>query len=134
MRTMTVHQLPSTDQDRDVRRAWWSLAWFIPSLVSAFLPGLPAYARGVTVRQLLNHTGGLPDYEDFVPDSQTAQVHDAWRLHYGLVRRAPALRPPVVPSRHPAPLHSRTRYSLLFHLPGQFPGVDCAGGFRRNKD
>ncbi|HET7456992.1 MAG TPA: serine hydrolase domain-containing protein, partial [Gemmatimonadaceae bacterium] len=45
--------------------------------VSALLPGLPAYAHGVTVRQLLNHTGGLPDYEDFVPDSQTAQVHDA---------------------------------------------------------
>jgi CubicO group peptidase (beta-lactamase class C family) len=41
------------------------------------LPELPAYARAVTVRQLLNHTAGLPDYEEFVPDSQTAQVHDA---------------------------------------------------------
>ena len=41
------------------------------------LSQLPAYARAVTVRQLLNHTSGLPDYEDFVPDSQTAQVHDA---------------------------------------------------------
>src|SRR5712671_3068397 len=40
------------------------------------LPELPAYARAVTVRQLLTHTAGLPDYEDFVPDSQTAQVHD----------------------------------------------------------
>jgi CubicO group peptidase (beta-lactamase class C family) len=45
--------------------------------VSALLPGLPEYARGVTVRHLLGHTSGLPDYEDFVPDSQTAQVHDA---------------------------------------------------------
>jgi CubicO group peptidase (beta-lactamase class C family) len=45
--------------------------------VTALLPGLPAYARGVTVRHLLNHTSGLPDYEDFVPDTQTAQVHDA---------------------------------------------------------
>ena len=44
--------------------------------LSSLLPGLPAYARGVTVRHLLNHTGGLPDYERFVPDSQTAQVHD----------------------------------------------------------
>jgi CubicO group peptidase (beta-lactamase class C family) len=41
------------------------------------LAELPRYARAVTVRQLLNHTAGLPDYEDFVPDSQTAQVHDA---------------------------------------------------------
>jgi CubicO group peptidase (beta-lactamase class C family) len=45
--------------------------------VAALLPGLPVYARGVTLRHLLNHTGGLPDYEEFVPDSQTAQVHDA---------------------------------------------------------
>lgn len=44
--------------------------------VAKLVPGLPAYARDVTIRQLLNHTGGLPDYEDFVPDSQTRQVHD----------------------------------------------------------
>ena len=45
--------------------------------IGPLLPELPAWAKGVTVRQLLNHTGGLPDYEDFVPDSQTRQVHDA---------------------------------------------------------
>lgn len=45
-------------------------------LIAKFVTGLPEFGRGVTVRQLLNHTGGLPDYEDFVPDSQTAQVHD----------------------------------------------------------
>jgi CubicO group peptidase (beta-lactamase class C family) len=45
--------------------------------IAALLPGLPAYARGVTVRHLLHHTSGLPDYERFVPDTQTAQVHDA---------------------------------------------------------
>lgn len=45
--------------------------------ITTLLPGLPAFARAVTVRQLLTHTSGLPDYEDFVPDSQTAQVHDA---------------------------------------------------------
>ena len=32
--------------------------------VTRFFPGLPF--PGVTVRHLLNHTGGLPDYEDFV--------------------------------------------------------------------
>jgi CubicO group peptidase (beta-lactamase class C family) len=45
--------------------------------VAALLPELPTYARGATVRHLLQHTSGLPDYEDFVPDTQTAQVHDA---------------------------------------------------------
>src|SRR4029078_11973081 len=45
--------------------------------ITALLPNLPAFARGVTVRNLLNHTSGLPDYEDFVPDTQTVLVHDA---------------------------------------------------------
>jgi CubicO group peptidase (beta-lactamase class C family) len=45
--------------------------------VTKWVPSLPAYAKGVTLRHLLHHTGGLPDYEDFVPDSQTRQVLDA---------------------------------------------------------
>ena len=40
------------------------------------LPGFPAYARDVTVRQLLTHTSGLWAYEDFVPDTATIQVKD----------------------------------------------------------
>jgi len=40
------------------------------------LPELPAGAQSVTVRHLLNHTSGLPDYEDLIPDSQTVQVSD----------------------------------------------------------
>ena len=30
-------------------------------------PGFPEYGRAITVRQLLNHTSGLPDYEDLMP-------------------------------------------------------------------
>jgi CubicO group peptidase (beta-lactamase class C family) len=50
--------------------------------VSRYLPELPAHARGITIRQLLNHTSGIWDYEDFVPDTQTYQVkdHDVLRL------------------------------------------------------
>lgn len=40
-------------------------------------PESPTWARRVTVRQLLTHTSGIRDYEDFVPDSQTRQVSDA---------------------------------------------------------
>ena len=29
-------------------------------------PEFPAYAQSITIRNLLNHTSGLPDYEDFV--------------------------------------------------------------------
>ena len=45
--------------------------------IGAILPGVPAHSRGATIRQLLTHTAGVWDYEDFVPDSQTTQVHDA---------------------------------------------------------
>ena len=42
--------------------------------VRELLPELPAAARAVTVRHLLNHTSGLWDYEDLIPDSRTAQL------------------------------------------------------------
>jgi len=44
--------------------------------VRDFLPELPAATRPVTVRHLLNHTSGLVDYEDLVPESRTAQLDD----------------------------------------------------------
>ena len=44
--------------------------------VRAILPELPAAAQRVTVRHMLNHTSGLPDYEDLIPDTQTVQVSD----------------------------------------------------------
>jgi len=58
--------------------------------VARLVPGLPRWADGVTVRHLLTHTSGMPDYEDFVPDSQTAQVHDADIP--ALISRAPGLK------------------------------------------
>lgn len=44
--------------------------------IREILPELPAGTGSVTVRHLLNHTSGLPDYEDLIPDSQTVQVND----------------------------------------------------------
>jgi CubicO group peptidase (beta-lactamase class C family) len=48
-----------------------------------FFPEFPAYGKPITVRNLLNHTGGLPDYEDLLakrypntPDDQIPQIHD----------------------------------------------------------
>ena len=36
------------------------------SLTSVF-PGFPEYGRAITIQHLLNHTSGLPDYEDLMP-------------------------------------------------------------------
>ncbi|MBI3403929.1 MAG: beta-lactamase family protein [Acidobacteria bacterium] len=41
-----------------------------------FFPGFPAYGQKIRVRHLLNHTSGLPDYEDLISPGTTLQVHD----------------------------------------------------------
>jgi CubicO group peptidase (beta-lactamase class C family) len=46
-------------------------------------PGFPDYGRGIAVRHLLNHTSGLPDYEDLMPTPdpslpvEAVQISDA---------------------------------------------------------
>jgi CubicO group peptidase (beta-lactamase class C family) len=47
-------------------------------------PEFPAYAKAITVRNLLNHTSGLPDYEDILmkqypgtPEEKIPQILDA---------------------------------------------------------
>lgn len=51
--------------------------------LTGLLPGFPEYGRGITVRHLLQHTSGLPDYEDLMPPVdpavpvEQAQISDA---------------------------------------------------------
>jgi CubicO group peptidase (beta-lactamase class C family) len=40
-------------------------------------PEFPAYGKKITVRQLLNHTGGLPDYEDLM-DAKEKEKGPIW--------------------------------------------------------
>jgi CubicO group peptidase (beta-lactamase class C family) len=73
-----------------------------------FFPEFPAYGRAITVRQLLTHTGGLPDYEDIyarkfppgTPDGKIPQLKDADVLKLLEEQTAPAF-----------PAGSRWRYS-----------------------
>ena len=93
--------------------------------VATLLPGLPAFARGVTVRQLLTHTSGLPDYEDFVPDSQTTQVHDV---------DIPALIGHATGPKFPAGsryAYSNTGYGLLSLIVEQASGMRYARFLRQ---
>lgn len=41
-----------------------------------FFPGCPDYGKKITVRQLLTHTSGLPDYEELIPKGTTLQLDD----------------------------------------------------------
>jgi CubicO group peptidase (beta-lactamase class C family) len=51
--------------------------------LTTLLPGFPAYGRDITVRHLLNHTSGLPDYENLMPPAdlslpaELVQIKDA---------------------------------------------------------
>jgi CubicO group peptidase (beta-lactamase class C family) len=42
-----------------------------------FFPDFPAYGTSITVRQLLNHTSGLIDYEGVIPPGTTRPLTDA---------------------------------------------------------
>jgi CubicO group peptidase (beta-lactamase class C family) len=42
------------------------------SRLTEIFPEFPEYGRAITVRNLLNHTGGLPDYEDLMDKEERA--------------------------------------------------------------
>lgn len=52
--------------------------------LAEIFPEFPAYGKNITIRNLLNHTSGLPDYEDILmreypdtPDEKIPQILDA---------------------------------------------------------
>jgi len=50
------------------------------------LPDFPEYGRGMAVRNLLNHTSGLPDYEELMPAADpSVPVEDAQILDAGVL-------------------------------------------------
>jgi CubicO group peptidase (beta-lactamase class C family) len=58
--------------------------------LTAIFPEFPAWGRAITIRHLLTHTGGLPDYEDLMsggPWTAQHQIQDAEAL--ALIERQP---------------------------------------------
>ena len=44
--------------------------------LASIIPEFPSYAEDITIRQLLQHQAGLPDYEPLVPDGTIPRVRD----------------------------------------------------------
>ncbi len=44
--------------------------------LTEIFPGFPSYGKKIKITNLLNHTSGLIDYEDLIPDTATVQVKD----------------------------------------------------------
>ena len=59
--------------------------------ITRWLSELPAYARDITIRQLLLHTCGLPDYEELL--TSDAQVRDADVVRLIAATRGPDFAP-----------------------------------------
>lgn len=74
--------------------------------ITRFLPTLPAYANGITIRHLLTHTSGLLDYED-LPAESSAQLRDRDVLRL-LERQESVYFPPGTGYRY-----SNTGYAFL---------------------
>jgi D-alanyl-D-alanine carboxypeptidase len=79
--------------------------------VDRYLPGVLPYEEDITIRQLLQHNSGIPDYEDDVwPDARTAAEH-RFESYEPEALVAIATQDPLAPSDdfH----YSNTNYILL---------------------
>ena len=86
--------------------------------VRKWLPSLPREAEAVTLRHLLTHTSGLPDYEDLMPVPYDGQIRDAGVLD--LLERAHRLYfPPGSAYRY-----SNSGYALLALVVERASGMD----------
>jgi CubicO group peptidase (beta-lactamase class C family) len=94
--------------------------------IRRFLPTLPAYADPITIRHLLTHTGGLPDYEDFIPEGTTRQLKDGDVLR--IIEQRPA--PNFAPGSKYA--YSNTGYALLALTVERVSGMTFADFLREN--
>ena len=50
--------------------------------LSDIFPDFPAYGRAITIRHLLNHTSGLPDYEDLMDAAEKRKGAAIWTLQH----------------------------------------------------
>ena len=94
--------------------------------LTAFFPAFPAYGRSITVRHLLTHTSGLPDYESLIPDSQTVQVRDAGVLSLLMAADSTYFAPGTKYS------YSNTGYALLALIVEKVSGESFAAFLRRH--
>jgi len=83
--------------------------------LSGFFDGTPRYMRDITIRQMLNHTSGIIDCDNDVPDSYPGQVHEDYIL-------AKAFESSYFPPGSKFQ-YSNTAYVLLAQIVAQVSGV-----------
>jgi CubicO group peptidase (beta-lactamase class C family) len=58
-----------------------------------FFPGFPKYGEQITVKHLLTHTSGLPDYENLIPEGTTLQLDDMDVVRMLMDTKEPLFKP-----------------------------------------
>jgi len=91
-----------------------------------FFPEFPAYGRQITLRQLLNHTSGLLDYEDLIPPGTELPVLDRDVLRL-LMRQDKTYFPPGTKYRY-----SNSAYALLAEIVTARSGLTFARFLQQN--
>jgi CubicO group peptidase (beta-lactamase class C family) len=88
--------------------------------LQTIFPEFPDYGRTISVRQLLQHTSGLVDYEDLIPDTATRQVldHDVLEL---MMTQDSTYFPPGTAYRY-----SNSGYAVLAMVVEQLSGKSFA--------
>ena len=61
--------------------------------LNQFFPGFPGYGRKITVKHLLTHTSGLPDYEELIPKGTELQLDDLDVVHLLMDAEKPLFEP-----------------------------------------
>ena len=92
----------------------------LDSPVHFYLDSLPAYTQGITIKNLLTHTSGLPDYEELISAAQKTQVHDLDCLRLLHTTHQLYFEPGT------AYRYSNTGYALLALVVAQVSGEDFA--------
>lgn len=92
--------------------------------IRKWLPTLPDATDAITIRQVLSHMSGLIDYEDVIPPTMTAQLHDTDVLKI-LESQNRTYFPPGTGYRY-----SNSGYALLALIVGRASGTDFASFLR----
>ena len=58
--------------------------------IDQFFPQAPTYAKSISIRNLLTHTGGLWDYEEVIPASQKTPFRDGEAVRFSFSHATPA--------------------------------------------
>lgn len=114
-----------------------SIAYYLPETLRQNLHVLNGkdYTSAITIRQLLSHTSGLPDYftENSPAYTAVAEIRKTADITYdmdGIIRRIQALQPHFVPGEEGLAFYADTNFQLLGIIIERITGMSLDEAYR----